>query len=304
MKESEVIHAFFKGQIPPDDDCHFILPNQLVTTDSLVEGTHFLHDWSSPAQLAEKLIEVNVSDIAASGGLPEICFLNLGLSNLSKKDEWVNDFSNAFRKKLKTHKMKLVGGDTFFSKTTHLTLTVIGTCKSHWTRSGGINGDYLYLTGHIGDSELGLQCLKNQTKGKEFQRAIKKHLTPRSRSRLVESLHKFQIHACMDLTDGLIQDSQRLAFASGGELEIDMTSLPISKIAFQQLGWDGVLGSGEELELIFLSNSILPKEIDRVKITKIGSFTKSYIKRKESSLVRFLNGNQIYHPKKIGYSHF
>ena len=304
MKESEVIRAFFKGEIPPEDDCHFIPPNQLVTTDSLAEGTHFLHTWSSPTQLAEKLIEVNVSDITASGGNPEICFLNLGLSTFSKTDKWVDEFSRAFRKKLKKYEMNLVGGDTFFSKTTHLTLTVIGKCKSQWTRSGGKNGDSLYVTGHLGDSELGLYCLKKNLKNQEYKKAIKKHLTPQSRNELVETLRKFKIHACMDITDGLIQDSERLALASRGRIEIEMEAVPISPLAFQHLGWDGVMGSGEELELMFLSDSVIPNKINNVKITKIGKFTHSNSKRANQKLVQFILGKKIYLPKKIGYSHF
>jgi len=287
----------------PEDDCHFIPPDLLVTTDSLVEGTHFLHEWSEPEELASKLIEVNVSDIAASGGIPTICFLNLGLSEFSQKKKWVSRFSQAFRKKAKDYDMKLVGGDTFFSQTTHLTLTVFGKTKQPWTRIGGESGDHLYLTGKIGDSELGLHCLKNKLSGKPYKEAITKHLTPTSRMMMVPSLQKFNIHACMDLTDGLIQDTKRLALASRGYLQIQMESLPISKLALDLLGWDGVLGSGEELELLFLSNQILPKQLAGIPIAKIGSFSKSQ-KYGKKNRVNFHLLDKTYSPKKIGFSHF
>lgn len=304
MKESEILKTLFGNSPPPEDDCYFLKPDKLVTTDSLVEGTHFLHKWSSPKQIAEKLIEVNVSDIAASGGTPSICFLNLGLSELSKEREWVEEFTKAFRMRLKKYKLELVGGDTFYSKNTHLTLTVFGKTKKPWFRNGGKEGDILYLTGEIGDSQLGLQILKKNIMHAKYERSITKHLTPMSRSELVPKLQKFEIHACMDVTDGLIQDCEKLAQASNGHLEIQMESLPLSKIAYENLGWEGVLSSGEELELLILSDKNLPKKIGNVKITAIGRFTKDSSRYSNKSQVRFLLGEKEYSPKSPGFLHF
>jgi thiamine-monophosphate kinase len=307
LKESEVIHSLFQGKNAPEDDCHFIPPDTLVTTDSLVEGTHFLHAWSSPKDLAEKLIEVNVSDIVASGGIPEICFLNLGLSDLSKEKRWILAFSSALRKRLKQLSMTLAGGDTFYSKTTHLTMTVLGKSKSPWLRTGGKDGDFLYLTGQIGDSELGLQSLKEGWKHRKFHAAKRIHLSPTSQIKLVPRLTSIGIHACMDLTDGLIQDSERLATASEGRLEINMNDLPISKLAYNTLGWEGVMGSGEELQLLILTDQTLPKKSGVVRITKIGRFQKWNKKQFDSNLqkpVTFLLNGVEFIPKKIGYTHF
>ncbi|BDA78404.1 thiamine-monophosphate kinase [Leptospira kobayashii] len=301
MKESEIIHTLFPKQDFPEDDCYFLAPDTLVTTDSLVEGTHFLHQWSSPAQIAEKLIEVNVSDIAASGGLPNLCFLNLGLSKHSKEAVWVKEFSKALLKRLKKYKMDLVGGDTFYSKTTHLTLTVFGKTSRPWFRNGGKDGDYLYLTGSLGDSQLGLNIL---SKGKvrdltRYKASIRKHLSPESKIELIPHLQKYAIHACMDITDGLIQDSLRLSLASRGKLEIHMEDLPISPLIRKELGWDGALSSGEELELLFLSPSELPSKIEGIPISKIGRFRSS----RKTEVTYILDGS-VYIPKKLGFLHF
>ncbi len=304
MKESEIIQSFFAKNQTPLDDCHLIPPNTLVTTDSLVEGTHFLHNWSNPTQLAQKLIEVNVSDIAASGGIPNICFLNLGLSDVSKQKSWVSEFSKAFKKRIQKYHIRLVGGDTFYSQTTHLTLTLFGKTKKAWFRDGGKDGDTLYLTGTIGNSELGLQSLKQNWPDSKFKLAKKKHLTPDSRLSIVPALSRFQIHACMDLTDGLIQDAKKLAKASCGHLEIDLNSLPVSKIALQMLGWDGILSSGEELELLILSKNHLPKKIKNLSITPIGKFIKSNTKKKSEFSVTFLLDGQKYRPSSEGFVHF
>ncbi|TGN20077.1 thiamine-phosphate kinase [Leptospira idonii] len=305
MQESEIIRTLFPGKSFPEDDCYFLSPDTLVTTDSLVEGTHFLHEWSSPTQIAEKLIEVNVSDIAASGGKPRLCFLNLGLSLFSKEEKWVKEFTKSFLKRLKEYKMDLVGGDTFYSQTTHLTLTVFGKTKQPWFRSGGKEGDFLYLTGSVGNSELGLQILnKTKTgKGASAKPALAKHLSPKSRVPLVSHLQKFEIHACMDLTDGIIQDSRRMALASKGKLEIDMDLLPIDKFARENLSWDEVLSSGEELELLFLSPNLLPSKIGGVPVTRIGRFLPAK-KNKKKKVVEFSLNGSVYEPQKLGFLHF
>ncbi|TGL37692.1 thiamine-phosphate kinase [Leptospira perdikensis] len=298
MKESEIIRTLFGRTPPPEDDCYFLAPNRLVTTDSLSEGTHFLHEWSSPQILARKLVEVNVSDITASGGRPKECFLNLGLSPLSRKKEWIRAFSKELRKSLDQYGMKLAGGDTFSASTTQLTLTVVGTVERPWLRSGGKPGDYLYVTGSLGKSQLGFQTLKKKSKESKYIDAITHHLSPKSRYAILDTLKKFKIHACMDITDGLIQDAERLAIASKGKLKIQIESLPLDSLALSHLGLDLCLGSGEELELLFLSPEILPTELAGIPVTMIG--------RLESGKpgVAFWKVGKTYSPKTRGFIHF
>ncbi|TGL72364.1 thiamine-phosphate kinase [Leptospira jelokensis] len=298
MKESDIIRSLFGTVPPPEDDCYFLAPNRLVTTDSLSEGTHFLHKWSSPAVLAGKLVEVNVSDITASGGIPKECFLNLGLSPTSRKKEWVMAFSKALRSSLHQYGMKLAGGDTFSSPTTQLALTVVGTVKKPWLRSGGKPGDYLYITGDLGQSLLGYHCLKKNWKEGHYKAAIQRHLLPKSRQSLQKPLTKYPIHACMDVTDGLIQDAERLAIASKGKLKIQIESLPLHPLAKKVLGMDACLGSGEELELLFLSPKILPPEIQSIPVTMIG--------RLETGKpgVQFIREGKNYLPNNRGFLHF
>ncbi|XDD43937.1 thiamine-phosphate kinase [Leptospira sp. WS60.C2] len=298
MKESEIIRSLFGKTPPPEDDCYFLAPGRLVTTDSLSEGTHFLHEWSSPEILARKLVEVNVSDITASGGVPRECFLNLGLSPYSRKKEWVLAFAKSLRSSLYEYGMKLAGGDTFSSPTTQLTLTVVGAVKTPWLRSGGKPGDYLYVTGDLGQSLLGYHGLKHNKKQPKYKEAIKRHLLPKSRQILQKPLSKYRIHACMDVTDGLIQDAERLAIASHGKLILEVESVPLHPFAVQELGVDACLGSGEELELLFLSPDILPNQIESIPVTMIGRFEKGKPRTK------FLREGKTYRPKTKGFLHF
>lgn len=298
MKESEIIRTLFGTTPPPEDDCYFLAPNRLVTTDSLSEGTHFLHEWSSPQVLARKLVEVNVSDITASGGRPKECFLNLGLSPVSRKKEWIRAFSKELRKSLDQYGMKLAGGDTFSASKTQLALTVVGTVERPWLRSGGKTGDYLYITGSLGKSQLGFQALQKKSEDKRYLNAIAHHLSPKSRYAILNALKKFQIHACMDITDGLIQDAERLAIASRGKLKIQIESIPLDSLAFTDLGLDLCLGSGEELELLFLSPEILPTELTGIPVTMVGRLEKG------KPGVVFWKVGKAYSPKTRGFLHF
>ena len=164
MEEIKIIKKFYSSSNLPSDDCYSDGNGLLISTDSLSEETHFLHEWSSPRDLATKLIEVNVSDIISSGGIPKICLLNLGLSKLSNQKTWINAFSGQLKKLLKKYKIQLVGGDTYHSPITNLTLTILGKCKSPILRENGNVGDFLYLTGEIGGSVLGLEILKKKKK--------------------------------------------------------------------------------------------------------------------------------------------
>ncbi|PJZ85718.1 thiamine-phosphate kinase [Leptospira harrisiae] len=298
MKESEIIRTLFGTTPPPEDDCYFLAPNRLVTTDSLSEGTHFLHYWSSPEILAKKLVEVNVSDIVASGGTPNECFLNLGLSPLSRKKEWIRRFSKELRKSLDQYGMKLAGGDTFSSPTTQLALTVVGTVEKPWLRSGGKTGDYLYLTGSLGLSQLGYKTLKKKSKDKIYKEAVERHLSPKSRYVILNHLKNFKIHACMDITDGLIQDAERLALTSKGRLKIQIESVPLHPLALKELGLDLCLGSGEELELLFLSPEILPTKLAGISVTMIGKLNQG------KPGVTLQKDGKTYIPKSRGFFHF
>lgn len=325
MHEEEIIRNLYPEGECPQDDCFLWRGKTLFTTDSLTEGTHFKHEWSSPADIAQKIIEVNLSDITASGGVPVLAFLNLGLSPLSSQNSWVEVFSRSFTKRLGSYGIQLAGGDTFRSPVTTLTLTLVGeipAVDSYWARSKIQPGDYLYLTGSVGLSQLGFQCLSGNAGGRIdspdsckptntlnlpdsgdlVERAIGKHLRPLSRFPLAERLREFPIHACMDITDGLVQDAQRLGQSSGLGLTLEITRLPDTQEILPFLGWDGILSSGEELELLFTSPTApesFPQELDGIRVTCLG--------RAEADLppgVHFLKNGVPYAVRARGFEHF
>ncbi|WCL48362.1 thiamine-phosphate kinase [Leptospira sp. GIMC2001] len=292
MKEDSIIQSLYRSKQSPTDDCFLWNKNRLVTTDSMSEGTHFRHDWSSPEEIAWKLVEINASDIGASGGVPKICFLNLGLSQLSSKESWINRFAKSLNDRLDLYKILLAGGDTFSSPHTVLSLTMIGELKegyTYWNRSEAKPGDRLYITGSLGLSSLGYKFLsqgfsrprENEKAGLHLEhkenasdylkfQSITKHITPLSRHILIPELQKFKITSCMDITDGLVQDATRLAKTSSVSLEIEINHLPEFSEFIQYMEVDELITSGEELELLFTSRDAIPSSILGIPITCIG----------------------------------
>lgn len=298
MDENHIIRKLFGEKAVPLDDCYFFPPGLLVTTDSLAEGTHFKLQWSTPTQIADKLVEVNVSDIIASGGRPEDCFLNLGLSKETQTVSWLEEFTESFRRSLEKHQIYLRGGDTFFSQTTVLSLTVLGRAERVWDRTQAIVGDSIYLTGPVGASSLGLEALRHNWKEEEWQPAIQKHLSPKSRRDLAQALSNKEIHACMDITDGLVQDLEKLAQASKVNLKIEIEAVPMDPLARRVLGLDACLSSGEELELVFTTNVQNEQFFFDLGIKKIGKVCSGEPK------VEYYRDGRLYFPQNRGYIHF
>lgn len=302
MQESKIIQYLYNTKHLSLDDCYFFDNKYIITTDTISEQTHFKHEWSSPKDIAEKLVEVNVSDIAADGGLPIIAFLNLGLSEISKKDLWIKQFLKNFKNKLNSYDIKLAGGDTYKSATTSLTLTLIGRTNKPVLRNSGKPNQYIYLTGSLGLSYLGYLSLKGNKElpHRITRKAIQKHLRPKARldiSRKLVKLHK--ISAMMDITDGLIQDSEKLALASNLELIIEINKLPLLSLFKKYLSIDEIISSGEELELLFLSKEKI-HSISGCPITCIGETKRATRKSK----VTFTLDGKIYTPQKKGFLHF
>ncbi len=299
MNELKIIQSLYEKSQIPTDDC-FYLDGYLYTTDSLVENTHFKHSYSSPRNLAIKLVHVNLSDLTSSGGVPKFCFLNLGLSKLSSQSSWILEFGKSLKKELKSFQIELVGGDTYFSNLTNLTLTLVGSTDLPILRSGGKPNESLYITGPVGYSTLGLKLLKKKgvvtnNPSKQISTiSIKKHLKPKSKYLDFRELIKnYKISAAMDITDGLVQDSTKLASASKIGLEIWVETLPDWIKLLPHLKKDEICTSGEELEILFLSED----EIQSPLATKIG---RSTVGRK----IRFLENGKDLEIKKKGFLHF
>jgi len=297
MLENDIIQSLYpKGKFPKED-CYYLDNKTLITTDSISEGTHFRHDWSSPEQIATKLVEVNVSDIGAGGGGPTKAFLNLGLSKFSRNDSWLIPFINQLKLELETYQIELCGGDTYASKHTNLTLTLHGKIIHKSPRSAGKPHSNIYISGEIGNSLLGYKLLNHEIKAPKLiaANAIQHHLAPRSELALANKIAKFKItEAMMDITDGLVQDLEKMAIASNLKFTIHLDKLPNLKHLLKYLTLDEIITSGEELKLIILTLATFPNSFGckKIGITDYGKGVEYFYKDKP------------YRPSSKGFVHF
>ena len=227
---------------------HFLV----LTHDMIVEGIHYLAE-DAPSDVAWKLLAVNLSDLAAKGAEPNGVLLGYMLGD----DEWDRAFAEGLKSALSAFGVPLLGGDTVSSipgAPRTLGLTAIGRCRvSPPSRSGAREGDHIWITGTIGDAGAGLAVRRGELKG---SRALtERYLNPRPRLEAGQRLAPL-VSAMMDVSDGLLIDSQRLAQASGCAVAIALESVPLSQAYLEARGdsRDARLAActaGDDYELLF-----------------------------------------------------
>lgn len=246
-------------QLGIGDDCALlrVAETQLIaiSTDTLVCGTHFLPD-IDPADLAYKALAVNLSDLAAMGATP--AWLSLALTLPRVEEAWLQAFSDSLFEHLDYYGMQLIGGDTTRGPLS-LTMTVQGLIPAGRAlrRSGAQVGDWIYVTGTLGDSAAGLALLQQHLQVRDStvkDYLLARHLRPQARLLQGQALRDLA-NAAIDLSDGLISDLQHILQASDCGARIDVDALPYSEALRmavtepQALCW--ALSGGEDYELCF-----------------------------------------------------
>jgi thiamine-monophosphate kinase len=219
----------------------------VVTTDMLVEGVHFLRDHISARELGAKSLAVNLSDIAAMGARPVASFLSIALPR-ECRGEWVDEFMAGYREMSERHCVKLAGGDTTGSLgAIAINEVAIGRAPlGHLKyRSGALPGDIIAVNGALGESAAGLKeileqnRLASQAAGRPRGGAGGDLLC--AEQSLLAAIHRnpipqveegawlgerVEVHAMMDLSDGLASDLGHILKGSGVGAEIELTAIP------------------------------------------------------------------------------
>ncbi|MCC6512044.1 MAG: thiamine-monophosphate kinase, partial [Pirellulaceae bacterium] len=190
----------------------------VVTTDSLLDGTHFKLSEVQARRVGHKLVNVNLSDLAAMGAEPEALFVSLCLPS-ERSDQIAAEIFEGVCEAAEKFHCAIAGGDTnCWRGPLALHLTAIGrtTGSGVWTRSGAQADHAIVVTGALGGSLLGkhLDFLPRL----DWVRKVRGHIN---------------VRAAMDISDGLTIDLLRLCNASGCGAVLDMDSIPISAAATQ-----------------------------------------------------------------------
>lgn len=232
----------------------------IVVTDTSVEGVHFRSD-QSPHSIGYRALAVNLSDIAAMGGLPRWATLNLTLPHAHP--EWLGAFADGFFELADRWEVTLVGGDTTRGPLT-MTVTVGGEVArgASLLRSGARVGDMILVSGPLGGAAAALEC-SNQA---DLDRALQ---YPTPRLMLGQSLLGVATSA-IDISDGFLADLQHILDQSGNlGANIDASTLPLFDAAVRSLGrtkaLDLALYGGDDYELCF---TVPPEKLSVLKQLK------------------------------------
>lgn len=245
------------------DDCA-VLPQRsgyetVISTDMLIEGTHFLMDGITPYNLGWKSLAVNLSDIAAMGAKPVASFLSLALPK-DMDSAWMDAFIDGYKAIALKYGSPLLGGDTTGSKgPVCINVAVTGEIPKGRSklRSAAQDGDLICVTGCLGDSAAGLHgILNHRLQERDF--LYRRHTLPEPRVGAgLELGRNGDVHAMMDISDGVASDLRHILEASGVGAEVDTERIPMSG---QMLGYcaahgldplEKALCGGEDYELLF-----------------------------------------------------
>lgn len=231
----------------------------VLKTDAIVEGVHFFAD-DPPADVARKLLRVNLSDLAAKGATPIGYLLAMALPK-TRDDRWLASFSHGLATDQRKYRIGLFGGDSDATRgPTVLSLAVIGRVAQGRAilRDGARPGDLVYVSGTLGDAALGLAAIKGRLP--RISRAARHYLErryrlPEPRLSLGRRLTGIA-RAAADISDGLVADLGHVCAASGAGAVIETARLPLSAavrsiIAGSPQRIRAALNHGDDYEVVF-----------------------------------------------------
>lgn len=275
----------------------------VVATDTLNSGVHFPRD-TAPADIGWKSLAVNLSDLAAMGGAPAWCTLSLSLPHAD--EAWLDGFLDGFISLADAHGVALVGGDTTRGPLS-ICVTAMGLVPGGCAlrRDAAQVGDDVWVTGTLGDAAAALAQLQA---GGVADPALRERLDrPQPRVAFGQAL-RGMAHACIDLSDGLLQDLGHVCRASGIGARVDVDALPVSAALAARSRDDTLRGEqacgGDDYELCFTApaatrDSVLRAAADAsLQVARIGAMVAG-----QGVRAALADGSQ-WIPPRSGYAHF
>jgi len=264
------------------DDAALVKPGHgrevILTCDWFLEGTHFLRDKHRADSVGWKCLARAVSDVAAMGGVPSCFLLSLALPK-ELSGRWLDEFLGGLKRAAGAFGCELAGGDTTERREVLVNVTVVGEVASGrgLRRSGARIGDIIYVSGRLGEAELGLKLLRRAKRVSLRDARLQKHLYPEPRLALGRWLSEKRVaSAAMDLSDGLSSDLRRLCVASGVGSVVEIEKLPAVR-ADKANRVHLALHGGDDYELLFTvaqkKAQRVPRLIGGVELTAIGEIT-------------------------------
>jgi thiamine-monophosphate kinase len=255
------------GEIGIGDDAALWSPatgrREVLTTDALIEDVHFRLSTTSWHDLGWKALAENVSDIAAMGAVPTRAFITLGLrpeTRVADLEAFYKGMAalTAWLANTGVHGFQIAGGDVVKSPVTMFSITVVGELEGEGLRrAAALPGDLLAVTGTLGGSAGGLALLEQGARPldePDVAILVAAHRRPEPRVAEGLALAAAGLRCGMDLSDGLLGDAGKIAYASGLTATLLPHLLPIPPALNRHAGEDAArsmaLGGGEDYELL------------------------------------------------------
>ncbi len=295
-----------------DDSAYIPEKDLILTQDTLIEDIHFRLGTTSPFYLGRKSIAVNLSDIAASGGIPS--YISISLSMPKNIDEnFVKEFYKGVNSVCREYKVIVIGGDLTAAEKIIISVCALGSGKGliPANRSNAKSGDIVAVTGNFGSSAAGLYLLEEsygQTGSASFTeknpeeirtKFISSHINPVPKlaegRKILETAGK---PAMMDSSDGLADVLYKLCALSKVSMDIDFDKIPYDPDIFkvfpdEKTAKNQILFGGEDYELIAaISEEVYEKLKQEIPLKKIGKVKKAdgnayaYVKFKDEKSVK------------------
>jgi len=306
------------------DDCaaYYTSPDKIVlaTCDMLVENIHFTLSTCSPRQLGRKAMAVNISDIAAMGGIPRQALFSLGAAS-STSVEFIDQLADGMKEEAKLFEVNIVGGDTVRSPLgLVINITLIGEVETDLIirRDTANPGDLIVVTGELGGSAAGLALLLGEGKSSLvspgiFREVKEAHLSPVPAVKEGRIIAKNKLATAMiDISDGLSSDLTRICEASRVGAKVYASQIPLLPAAesvaklLKKDPLDFALYGGEDYKLLF---TVSPEKVEiarnlfytelKTKVTEVGVIREE----QEGIKLKDLQG-KVADLKPKGYNHF
>lgn len=242
------------------------------TTDTMVEGVHFLPGVTGWTSVGWKALASNVSDIAAMGGMPDLALVTLCLP----ADFCVEDAVEVYRglkECCDAYGVRLGGGDIVRAPAFAVTVALRGVAAQSpdgsvrlLRRGAARPGDAVAVSGTLGDAAGGLRLLQAGVGREEasHKALIEAHERPRPRTDLGARAALTGIECGMDISDGLLQDAGHIARASGVHLRLETGMIPLSPDLRQDFGAEALdlaLTGGEDYALLLCGPRVIMERL-------------------------------------------
>ncbi len=283
----------------------------VITTDASIEGVHFRRDMMSLHDAGYRAMAANISDIAAAGGRAVLATLTLGLPQETPADDALA-ICRGVAACAQAFDVQIAGGDLTRAQAIAISITVVGEVRpTHFKGRGGARpGDILAVTGALGAAAAGLRIADRRDVALDAQRSKALDAFRRPQARLAQGrwlAASRNVHAMMDLSDGIAADVPRLCERSACGAAID--NVPVSPAAENIAQLDGIdaatlaLCGGEDYELLA---AVAPRAFDYLAARFRARFGTELIRigqiRRGSGVVLVRGG--VEQPLPAGFDHF